>query len=70
MSPLSTTGAGAIARLGYPWLDPRFGIGGVEDRLLLMAGAFAEHAVEAQPDEQSDKGENDNDGQLVGPIQS
>jgi hypothetical protein len=34
--------------------------------LLLMPGALAEHAVQAQSDEQSDKGEYDNDGQACG----
>ena len=29
-----------------------------------MAGTLAEHAVEAQPDEQGDQGEDDNDGQV------
>ena len=50
------------------WLDARVGVGRLEDRLLLLvAGALAEHAVEAQPDEQGDEGEDDDDGQ-GGPI--
>ena len=28
-----------------------------------MPGAFAKHAVQAQPDEQCDEGEDDDDGQ-------
>src|SRR6185295_17255443 len=55
---------GHIARIGgdrggYGWLadarlDPPVGVGRLEDRLLLMPGALAEHAVEAQADKQSD----------------
>ena len=41
----------------------RIGVGRLQDRLLLMAGALAEHAVQAQADEQGDEGEDDDDGQ-------
>ena len=51
-------------RLGDPLLDPRILVGGLQDGLLLMPGALAEHAVEAQPDEQSDQRKDDNDRQL------
>ena len=46
-----------------PRLDSRVRIGRLEDRLLLMARALAEHAVEAQPDEQGNQREDDYDSQ-------
>ena len=46
-----------------PRLDPGLGIGGLQDRLLLMPGPLAEHAVKAQADEQGNKGKDDDDGQ-------
>jgi hypothetical protein len=36
----------------------------LQDGLLLMSGAFAEHAVQAKPNEQGDQGKDDNDGQI------
>jgi hypothetical protein len=42
---------------------PSVGLGGLQDRLLLVPGALAEHAVKAQPDEEGDQRENDDNGQ-------
>ena len=67
MSPLSPEIGCGDGGLVDPRLDPGIGVGGLEDRLLLMPGALAEHAVEAQPDEQCDERENDDNGQLAGP---
>ena len=53
-----------------PRFDARILVGGLEDRLLLVAGTLAEHAVEAKPDEQSDQREDDNDRQIENPIRS
>jgi hypothetical protein len=44
--------------------DPRIGVGRFQDRLLLVPGALAEHAVEAKPDEQGDQGEDNDNGQF------
>jgi hypothetical protein len=33
-----------------------------------MAGPLAEHAVEAEPDEQGDEGKDDDNGQAESPI--
>jgi hypothetical protein len=41
------------------------GLSGLGNRLLLlMAGPLAEHAVQAQPDEQGDQGKDDDYGQI------
>ena len=50
-------------RLADPRLDHPVGVGGFQDRLLLMPGALAQHAVEAQADEQCNQCEDDDDGQ-------
>jgi hypothetical protein len=44
-------------------MNPGILLGRLQDRLLLMPGAFAEHAVEAKADEQCDEREDDDDGQ-------
>ena len=47
-------------------LDYGFGIGGLEDRLLLlMAGALAEDAVKPQADEQGNQGKDYDNGQAL-----
>jgi hypothetical protein len=51
-------------RLGHARLDPRIGVGGLEDRLLLVPGTLTENAVEPKADEQSDEREDDDDGQF------
>ena len=51
--------------LGHARLDPGIGVGGLQNRLLLMARALSEHAVKAQSDEQSDEREDDDNGQLL-----
>ena len=65
MSPLST-GTGWVTTGCVTCGAVRAsGSAGLEDRLLLMAGPLAEHAVEAEPDEQGDQNENDDDGQCA-----
>lgn len=48
----------------WPRLDSRIGVGGLQDRLLLMASPLPEHAVEAKPDEERNQCEDDDYGQL------
>ena len=67
MSPASAPLGGVDRRLGDARLDQGVGVGRLEDRLLLlMPGALAEHAVQAQADEQGHQGEDDDDGQACG----
>jgi hypothetical protein len=47
-----------------PRLDPSVGVGGLENRLLFVAGTFAQHAVQPQADEQCDQRKDHNDGQF------
>ena len=47
----------------YARLDHCLGIGWLQDRLLLMPGTLAEHAVKAQADEQCHQCEDDDYGQ-------
>jgi tRNA/tmRNA/rRNA uracil-C5-methylase (TrmA/RlmC/RlmD family) len=41
------------------------GLGRLQDRLLLVPGAFAQDTVQAKPDKQGNQRENDDNGQLV-----
>jgi hypothetical protein len=50
--------------------DHRIRIGWLQDRLLLMPGTFAEHTVEPEADEESDQGQDDNDGQRFDSVLS
>ena len=68
MSPASPTLGGAIDGWLTRGSTIRLGIGRLEDRLLLMPGALAQHAVEPQADEQCHQGEDDDDGQSFDPI--
>ena len=52
-----------MRRAGWTAARPARRVGRLQDRLLLMAGALAEHAVEPQADEQGDQREDDDDGQ-------
>ena len=49
----------------WPGLDSRVGVGRLENRLLCMPGALAEHAVQAKADEERNQRENDDDGQRL-----
>ncbi len=49
--------------LAHPRSDACVGIGRLQYGLLLVAGSLTEHAVEAQPDKEGDKCEDDDDGQ-------
>jgi len=58
---------------GDGWLtlaSTRVGVGGLQDRLLLVPGALTKHAVEPKPDEQRNQRENDDNGQSKGPAMS
>ena len=50
-------------RLVHARLDSSVRIGRLQDRLLLVPGALAEHAVEAKPNEQCDEREDNDNGQ-------
>jgi hypothetical protein len=66
MSPASTADGRAIDLRP----DHSLGVGRLQDRLLLMPGTFAEHAVEPEADEESDQGQDDNDGQRFDSVLS
>ena len=47
-------------------IDPRLGVGGLEDRLL-VPGALTEDGIEPEADEQGDEGKDDDCGQVLVP---